>query len=131
MSDSWQPSVGGNNICELLLPQPSRILNIVQFDGPSVVAFQVIDSLDGDSAAWSYAGDAAGLVRPLLKWRTQSTEMEASKSAMFQSSLNDECSGPNEPNAEPWTRISAPEDIAFHVMDSQEGYRRAVIMSAL
>lgn len=66
----------------------------VQFDGPSVVAFQVIDSLDGDSARGPYAGVMPGFVRPLLKWNTQSIEMEASKSSMFQSRPNDECSGP-------------------------------------
>ena len=68
--------------------------DIVQFDGPSVVAFQVIDSLEGDSARGPYAGKMPGFVRPLLKWRTQSIEMEASKSSMFQSSPNGECSVP-------------------------------------
>ena len=35
-----------------------------------VVAFQVIDSLDGDSARGDYAGALPGAVRPLLKWST-------------------------------------------------------------
>ena len=34
------------------------------------VAFQVIDSLDGDSARGDYAGPLPGVVRPLLKWST-------------------------------------------------------------
>jgi lipopolysaccharide transport system ATP-binding protein len=34
------------------------------------VAFQVIDSLDGDSARGDYAGPFPGVVRPLLKWST-------------------------------------------------------------
>jgi lipopolysaccharide transport system ATP-binding protein len=52
-----------------------------QFDGPSVVAFQVIDSLDGDSARGDYTGPMRGFARPLLKWRTQTIDMEASNSA--------------------------------------------------
>jgi len=35
------------------------------------VAFQVIDSLDGDSARGDYAGPMPGVVRPLLRWTTQ------------------------------------------------------------
>jgi len=36
-----------------------------------VVAFHVIDSLDGDSARGDYVGDLLGTTRPLLKWTTQ------------------------------------------------------------
>jgi len=35
------------------------------------VAFQVTDSLDGDSARGDYAGPMPGVVRPLLRWTTQ------------------------------------------------------------
>ena len=35
------------------------------------VAFQVIDSTDGDSARGDYAGPLPGVVRPLLKWETR------------------------------------------------------------
>jgi lipopolysaccharide transport system ATP-binding protein len=35
-----------------------------------VVAFQVIESTDGESARGDYAGDISGVVRPLLKWTT-------------------------------------------------------------
>lgn len=52
-----------------------------QFDGPSVVAFQVVDSMDGDTARGDYVGPMYGYVRPLLKWRTQLIEIEASTSA--------------------------------------------------
>lgn len=45
-----------------------------QFDGPSVVAFQVVDSLDGNSARGDYGGAMPGYVRPLLEWRTQAIE---------------------------------------------------------
>jgi lipopolysaccharide transport system ATP-binding protein len=36
------------------------------------VAFQVVDSMDGDSARGDYGGPYPGVVRPLLKWETQS-----------------------------------------------------------
>lgn len=34
------------------------------------VSFQVIDSLDGDSARMNYIGNLKGVIRPLLKWET-------------------------------------------------------------
>jgi lipopolysaccharide transport system ATP-binding protein len=45
--------------------------NIVHFSEREVVAFQVIDSLDGDSARGDYAGSMPGVVRPLLRWTTR------------------------------------------------------------
>lgn len=36
-----------------------------------VVAFQVIDSLDGDSARGDYAGPMPGFIRPLLNWTSE------------------------------------------------------------
>jgi len=44
---------------------------IIQFDVPEAVAFQVIDSLDGDSARGDFAGTFPGVVRPLAKWTTE------------------------------------------------------------
>lgn len=44
---------------------------IRRFRVDDAVAFQVIDSLDGNSARVDYIGDLAGVVRPLLKWETQ------------------------------------------------------------
>jgi len=38
---------------------------------PDVVAFQVIDSLDSDTARGDYARSIPGVVRPLLEWRTK------------------------------------------------------------
>jgi lipopolysaccharide transport system ATP-binding protein len=35
------------------------------------VAFQVIDSMDGDSVRGDYAGPMGGVVRPLLQWETR------------------------------------------------------------
>ena len=43
---------------------------IVQFYEPDVVAFQIIESNDGESARGDYVGDISGAVRPLLKWTT-------------------------------------------------------------
>jgi lipopolysaccharide transport system ATP-binding protein len=42
----------------------------VHFDEPDVVAFQVIDSTEGDSARGDYAGHLPGVVRPMLNWTT-------------------------------------------------------------
>ena len=43
----------------------------VHFNERDAVAFQVVDSLDGDSARGDYAGPMPGVVRPLLDWTTQ------------------------------------------------------------
>ena len=50
---------------------------IVHFRERDAVAFQVIDSLDGDSARGEFAGRMPGVVRPLLEWQTQFTPAEA------------------------------------------------------
>jgi lipopolysaccharide transport system ATP-binding protein len=52
------------NLC-MLDPQT------IQFDVPEAVAFQVIDSLDGDSARGDFAGWFPGVVRPLVEWSTR------------------------------------------------------------
>ena len=44
---------------------------ILQFYELDAVAFQVIDSLDGDSARGDHAGPMGGVIRPLLQWSTQ------------------------------------------------------------
>jgi lipopolysaccharide transport system ATP-binding protein len=44
---------------------------IHQFGEDGIVAFQVFDSLDGDSARGDYAGHMGGAVRPLLNWSTR------------------------------------------------------------
>ncbi len=43
----------------------------VQFIEKNAVSFQVIDTLDGNSARGDYSKDMAGVVRPLLKWTTE------------------------------------------------------------
>ena len=50
--------------------QPAQTL---EYFVPEAIAFQVIDTLDGDSARGSYPGDLAGVVRPKLEWRTERT----------------------------------------------------------
>ena len=44
---------------------------MVHFDERDAVAFQVVDSRDGDSARGDYAGPMPGVVRPILDWTTQ------------------------------------------------------------
>jgi len=46
-------------------------MHFFEFDA---VAFQVVDSLDGDSARGDFGGSIPGVVRPLLKWTNQATE---------------------------------------------------------
>jgi lipopolysaccharide transport system ATP-binding protein len=45
-----------------------QFFHVEEYD---VVAFQVIDSLDGDSARGDFAGTLRGIVRPLLNWETR------------------------------------------------------------
>lgn len=47
---------------------------ILQFNEPDAVAFQVYDSLDGNSARGDWAGTMTSVVRPLLQWTTQFRE---------------------------------------------------------
>jgi lipopolysaccharide transport system ATP-binding protein len=71
-SRAWIP---GNLLAEntvfvhaavMALNPPNR-----QFFEPDVVAFRVVDTLDGDSARGDYAGSMPGLIRPLLQWETE------------------------------------------------------------
>ncbi len=43
----------------------------VHFQENEAIAFQVIDSLDGDSARGQYAGPYPGIVRPMLQWTNE------------------------------------------------------------
>ncbi|WP_298819564.1 ABC transporter ATP-binding protein [Chloroflexus sp.] len=43
---------------------------VKQFAERDAVAFQVIDSLEGDSARGDWAGNLSGVVRPILPWST-------------------------------------------------------------
>jgi len=71
-STAWIP---GNLLSEgMLIVGPAiSTMNpvIVHFFERDAVSFQVIDTLDGDSARGDYAGPISGIVRPMLKWTTQ------------------------------------------------------------
>ena len=42
-----------------------------QFEEREALAFHVVDSLEGNSARGDWAGRVGGVIRPLLKWRTE------------------------------------------------------------
>jgi len=71
-STAWIP---GNYLAEGTLVVGAAISTIdpviVHVFERDVVAFQVIDSLDGDSARGDYSGPMPGAVRPLLRWTTR------------------------------------------------------------
>ncbi len=48
----------------------------IEYHEKDVAAFQVIDSLEGDSARGDYVGQLPGAVRPKLDWRTDMTPHE-------------------------------------------------------
>jgi len=72
ISTAWIP---GNFLSEGRLTVGAAISTMdrlrVHFYEPDAVAFQVVDSLDGDSARGDYAGAMPGVVRPLLRCTTQ------------------------------------------------------------
>ncbi|HEV2618192.1 MAG TPA: ABC transporter ATP-binding protein [Candidatus Acidoferrales bacterium] len=61
----------------------------IRLDKSDLIAFQVFDSLDGDSARGDYAGHLPGLVRPLLKWST-AYEPERNDASLLNSAVSDE-----------------------------------------
>jgi lipopolysaccharide transport system ATP-binding protein len=69
LSTAWIP---GNFLSEgtLIVSATMRtsVLHKSHFFEPEVVAFHVMDSLDGDSARGDYAGPIPGVIRPLLRW---------------------------------------------------------------
>jgi lipopolysaccharide transport system ATP-binding protein len=72
VSTAWIP---GNYLTEgtlLVCPSVSTIPPAnVHFFVREAVAFQVVDSMEGDSARGDFTGELPGLVRPLLSWTTQ------------------------------------------------------------
>lgn len=70
-STAWIP---GNLLSEGMLFVTASMKTTAQnywyFYEPEIVSFQVIDSMDGDSARGDYAGKLGGALRPLLKWKT-------------------------------------------------------------
>jgi lipopolysaccharide transport system ATP-binding protein len=77
VSTAWIP---GNLLSEGTLTVGAGILTedpfTIHCDDEHAVAFQVVDSLDGDSARGDFAGGMPGIIRPLLTWNTQFTPAE-------------------------------------------------------
>src|SRR5215472_15663703 len=69
---AWVP---GNLLAEGTLLVNAVLLTVhptvEHFRERQAVAFQVVDSSDGDSARGDYAGSWPGVVRPMLEWRTR------------------------------------------------------------
>lgn len=70
-STVWIP---GNYLAEGHITVRAAITTLttmnVRVDALDAVAFQMIDSTDGDSARGDYTGPLPGVVRPLLEWET-------------------------------------------------------------
>ena len=70
-STAWLP---GNLLSEGTLIAGVAISTLVpttvHFYARDAVAFQVVDSMDGDSARGQYAGPLPGVIRPLIPWTT-------------------------------------------------------------
>jgi lipopolysaccharide transport system ATP-binding protein len=77
VSTAWIP---GNLLSEGTMIVGSAITTpdpeIIHFFEREAVAFEVIDSLDGDSVRGEYAGPIPGVVRPMLEWETRFTPAE-------------------------------------------------------
>jgi len=75
ISTAWIP---GNFLAEgtFIVGIAISTLNpvIIHFYERDAVAFQIIDSLEGNSARGDYAGPMPGVVRPLLNWKTRLSE---------------------------------------------------------
>jgi len=66
--------IPGNFLSEGLVYVTAALLKLhpqaAQFQERDVIAFQVIDAQEGDSARGDWANNLSGVVRPLLKWET-------------------------------------------------------------
>jgi len=72
LSTAWIPGdllAEGLVVVHVALSELRPVL--VHFHERDAVAFQVVDSLDGDSARGDFAGTLPGVVRPLLEWETE------------------------------------------------------------
>jgi lipopolysaccharide transport system ATP-binding protein len=82
VSIGWIP---GNFLAEgLMIIAPAMRTEqpkILHFYERDAVAFQVVDSLDGDSARGDYGGRMRGAVRPILNWGTQFSPNEREPAA--------------------------------------------------
>ncbi len=82
VSTAWIP---GNFLSEGSLIVGAAISTMeplrVHFFERDIVAFQVVDSLDGNSARGDFAGHVPGIVRPLLKWTSEFVPANSSATA--------------------------------------------------
>ena len=73
--------VPGNLLAEGTIVVTTSIATVdpvrVHLHEADAVAFQVVDTLAGDSARGDYGGAIPGAVRPLLRWETEFTPLEA------------------------------------------------------
>lgn len=80
LSTAWIP---GNMLSEGSMIVDAVISNfdsgIFYFYERDVVAFQVIDGQNGDSARGDYSGSLPGVVRPLLRWTTKFDSIDRGK----------------------------------------------------
>jgi lipopolysaccharide transport system ATP-binding protein len=71
VSTAWVP---GNLLAEGMFFVNCNLLrlnpDVLEFSERSAIAFNVFDSLEGDSARGDYAKTMSGIVRPLLNWST-------------------------------------------------------------
>jgi lipopolysaccharide transport system ATP-binding protein len=68
-------TIPGNLLAEGILLVDCNLLTLnpdtLQFNAKSVVSFNVVDNLEGDSARGDFAKNIPGVVRPLLEWDTE------------------------------------------------------------
>ena len=71
-STAWIP---GNTLAEGMLSVGVSLSTLdpvtVHFWAPDALAFDVVDSMDGDSARGPFGGPYAGVVRPIFDWDTE------------------------------------------------------------
>jgi len=86
-STAWIP---GNFLSEGTIVVSAAVSTVdpvaVHYFERDAVAFQVIDSLDGDSARGDFAGPIPGVVRPLLKWTTSYEPVDVEQRMMSSTS---------------------------------------------
>lgn len=79
VSTAWIP---GNLLAEGALIVGAAVSSMeplkIHFFERDAVAFQVIDTMDGDSARGDYGGPMPGIVRPMLNWTSQFTPANSS-----------------------------------------------------
>jgi len=79
VSTAWIP---GNMLAEGALIVGAAVSSMepvkIHFFERDAVAFQVVDTIDGDSARGDYGGPMPGIVRPMLNWTSQFTPSRAS-----------------------------------------------------